>query len=244
MNPLPFVPMSLRSWLDNIKTNTRRVTNPQPSEFAWIEEGPSRGWLIGWDVATYGDQLQLGATQEYEGIKCPYGPPGTALWIREALVRGDDRHAYYRFDGAPVIVDGEHIPWRWKVRVIAQRYMPKEACRYVVWNKSVRAERLKSISFDDCLAEGVISWPGWGKDIDWEAVWSDPDRLIYKGEDHDGINQGWTDYVRGVFAEGWDSINQGRGHGWMDNPWVWVVEIPSYAEWKAAVDKGWHRRAA
>lgn len=232
MKPLSFMPMSLQAWRDNRKEQTRRVMVP-PKPFDFGDEGLDVLWHTG-------------------QIKCPFGRPGEALWIREALIRGDDGHAYYRFDNAPVILGRttlHHMAWPWKVRVLAQRFMPKRCARYVIWNKGVRAENLKQISFDDCLAEGVASWPGWGKGIDWEAVWADPDRLIYQGvdpddDDQDGINQAWTDYVRGVFAEGWDSINSSRGHAWQDNPPVWVVQIPSFWEWQAAVDKGWHRRAA
>ena len=74
---------------------------------------------------------------------------------------------------------------------------------------SVRCERLQSITFDDCLAEGII----WSEQ--WETVDYKPPELL-----HPGI---WREYARQAYAKLWDSLYP--DNLWNSNPWVWVIEF-------------------
>jgi hypothetical protein len=240
MKPLVMTQMMVRAWLDNRKSQTRRVMVDR-----W---GKSPSSLPDTRVAVVLDKALFFARPDEDApcileLTCPYGRPGETLWIREALFKGRDGHAYYQADEKPVLVEGGHMAWPWKPRILPSRFMPKKACRFFLWNKAVRAERVRDIRFMDCLAEGIISTPFWGQDVDWRAVEADPDREIYRGEDEDGINQRWTDYARGCFWKLWDSINAGRGRAFTDNPWVWVVDLPKRREWQRAVAKGWRTAA-
>ena len=64
----------------------------------------------------------------------------------------------------------------------------------------MRVERVQEISHQDALAEGI-------------SIDANPN------------NYGTGSIARDAFAQLWDSINVGRGHGWTANPWVWVVEF-------------------
>ena len=118
-----------------------------------------------------------------------------------------------------------HGPTRWRPSI----FMPRLASRILLELTGVCLQQVRQISFDDCLAEGVISTPFWGKSVDdlFDAIEADPSRPLWTpppgDEGDDSLNQGWMDYVRGVFIKRWDSINAKRGFGWAVNPWVWVL---------------------
>lgn len=150
-----------------------------------------------WPVlVTYSDEGQGHTGHDY---RCPYGLPGSRLWVREAhvLVDGpawsglpcvegpDGRWAYYRegFDRTEP---------RWRPSI----HMPRWACRLTLRVEAVRCGRLHAIDDADALAEGIT---------------------YTEGHAHRGVSP------RDVFAELWDSINARRGFAWQASPWVWVV---------------------
>lgn len=223
MKPLPMSPAMLQAWLDNIKTQTRRVVKLDLANWFDPPAGPE-------DVAAGYPFVEDKYGDSHSAVTlCPYGQPGDGLWVREALVRGADGFAYYRLDRKPVLMGRSHyhLEWPWKVRVLAGRYMPKDCCRYVLWFKFVRVERLQEIGEEDAKAEGV-----------WTRAALD---RLCDGAEHDVFECCPTLAFRTL----WQSINGKRPScSWEKNPWVWVLELPSYAEWQNAVGRGWHRRAA
>ncbi len=78
--------------------------------------------------------------------------------------------------------------------------MPRWASRITLRVTAVRVERVQDISHEDALAEG-----------------SAPDAPYN--------NYGTGSKYRDTFAQLWDLINEKRGYGWNDNPWVWVIEF-------------------
>jgi hypothetical protein len=92
--------------------------------------------------------------------------------------------------------------------------MPRWASRLTLEITDVRVQRLQEISFDDCLAEGVVGsefWPLKGE-FDMSQAPEDPEAAI---------DYGWEQYTRTVYRDLWESIN-GKG-SWDANPWVWAI---------------------
>jgi hypothetical protein len=152
-----------------------------------------------------------------ERIRCPYGYPGDRLWVRETFAAGEPGHPsgaglrvylnlprekqcdtkiVYASDEADVYYPP--IPWRPSI------HMPRWASRITLEVVSVKVERLQDISVADAKAEGI-------RCSDCPPGFLTPDRH-YCG-------------CRSLFANLWDDINDKRGYGWSQNPWVWVVEF-------------------
>ena len=92
----------------------------------------------------------------------------------------------------------------------------------VVTVTSVRCERLQSITYDDCLMEGIL----WSNE--WETVDYKPPELLHpedlSNEEADReIERGWIEYTRQAYAKLWDSLYP--ENKWDSNPWVWVIEF-------------------
>jgi hypothetical protein len=221
-------PASLQGLMDNRKTQTRRLLWPPPE---MVEHGHTVPWQ--------GEPDALLRLLRQAGRKCPYGQPGDFLWVRETwrpLCRCglDGALIQYQAGGAicqaPFWPGAKDLgPW-WKTCLDPWRpsiFMPRQASRILLEVEQVRLEPLQAISFDDCMAEGIISTPFWGGDVDFKAIEAYPQRPKFipptPNYQDDGIDQGWMDYARGVYAKLWDSINAGRGHPWDSNPWVWAV---------------------
>ena len=145
--------------------------------------------------------------------RCPYGPTGSPLWVREAflpcthpkVVKTNAATYACFFDGSQKFKSGEYFQdskdpsacvWpsnaRWKPSI----HMPRWASRITLQVEAVRVERLQDITVADALAEGV-------------------------GDFATANNLGgyWTT----AFARLWEKIN-GEG-SWDANPFVWCVSF-------------------
>jgi len=147
-------------------------------------------------------------------IRCPYGTAGNKLWVREQfqpLWLDPDPKAhrdyktgegycinYLATDGRVEWDNGSTRTNKYKSPI----YMPKWASRITLDIVSIRVERLKDISEEDAIAEGV------SPHVDFSGVYSARDNY----QDH------------------WDDINRKLGFGWEENPWVWVVEYSKVEE--------------
>jgi hypothetical protein len=168
-------------------------------------------------------------------MRCPYGRPGTKLWVRETW-----KYADWTEDGEPWIAyaaGGDDLLCRtfdeeWDKRLgdiwadlsnpenynidnrAADRrwrpsiHMPRWASRITLEITGVRVERLRDISEADAQAEGIERAGEY-----WRNYGNPMDPCLRP---------------RTSFATLWSSIN-GPG-SWDANPWVWVVEFrPSTA---------------
>lgn len=137
------VPM-LRAIRAGEKTQTRRLIKPQPGILHMEYVGsPPR---VSTHFAVWAD-----VTARKEFVSCPYGEPGHVLKIREPIYRGIEGYARYAADDQLVIVDGHHIPWKWKLSRLGAMYMPQEFVRDSIKVVDIRAEHLHLI--DDAQAE-------------------------------------------------------------------------------------------
>jgi hypothetical protein len=81
---------------------------------------------------------------------CPYGKPGTKLWVRET-------HWQYlnRFEVAWYCADGPEPVFEHEAKKV--QAMPRWASRITLEITAVRVERLQEISVEDAFAEGIAA---------------------------------------------------------------------------------------
>ena len=210
--PIIFSAPMVRAILDGRKTQTRRIVKPQPSDHYWSR-------LPGYELQMDGPFLMEGGGMGVRfchtiqqnpqsdcdpWVGCPFGRPGDRLWVRETgwerpertpemMRSGADTWAryYYDADGLTENDSSDFKQWGFKHR--SSIFMPRWASRITLEITDVRVERLRNISDEDALAEGVY-----------------PTKTgLYLGA------------ARLAYGELWDQIN-GPG-AWGLNPWVWVL---------------------
>ena len=164
------------------------------------------------------DEHPLRQTSEWmqENNTCPYGKVGDVLWVRETFVKvitiyGGEAFIYKADDNCykDTIED-----WQgWKPSL----FMPKAACRIFLKIIDIRVERLKDITREDAINEGIISW------VD-KRMKSKPVRYAsYCDFDNPKDPATYTSCPINSFETLWQSIN-GKD-SWEGNPWVWVISF-------------------
>lgn len=219
--PIIFSTEMICKILSGQKTQTRRVIKPQPDTgILCAAPDEDENWIF-WDTP-FSDALARFTLKAYpkgngRGFKCPYGVPGDHLWVRETWAamckvadpicfcsEDDDftRNHYFEYRAD----SGNPYPGEWPIDEArgnpdAPKWkpsilMPKSICRLWCEVVNVRVERVQEISDSDAKAEGVSPHP------------------------HTNV-----DPYRAAFCGIWDEINEKRGFGWLDNPFVWVVDF-------------------
>lgn len=201
MRPMPvFKPELRQANRDGLKSQTRRVIDPQP------KIGLLQGAL---DAHWYDTDYEcLGHVGKY--VKCPYGYAGDYCYMREPLYHGFGGVAYYRDDLTMVrhALTGEPITWRWKKDILTSIFMPREAVRSVYRYEFIRVERLQDIEKDENIND--VFEEGLPKSVYYEYVDDEVSDI--------DIASAVEDY-----KELWNSINEKRGYSFEMNPWVWVL---------------------
>ena len=211
-HPIIFSGWSIQRILAGDKAQTRRVVKPQPPESCykafWDTEGE-----IGLGLHKK-DNMTLPCWDS----ECPYGKPGSRLWVREAFRLpewADDipPNEYVKDDrfvkGTPAVrfeADGRATPFYDRVaeegwgRKRPSIHMPRALCRLVLRVEEVCVQRVQEISEADAVAEGV-------------------EPVTRRGTSVDTIS---------AFKERWNVVH-GSG-AWKKNPWVWVVSFSKIDE--------------
>jgi len=210
--PILFSGPMVRAILDNRKTQSRRVVKNAHGAF--------------WDHAGYKPRVsKLGfvvwfkvETNEYIPYApmptCPYGTIGDRLWVREKWAHDDPDcadvkcgnidHIWWYASENKIVADSFAGKAHWRPSI----HMPRWASRITLEIVKIRSERLHAITTADILAEGIKQT----KDEFWL-----------------GPLAGVPDYPWGraelAYASLWNELNDKRGHGWDDNPFVWVIEF-------------------
>lgn len=185
--PILFNTEMVRALLSGRKTMTRRMIKPNNFVFKSLQNKV---------LASY--------FNSYDHGFCPYGQPGDILWVREMFSKNENRLIYRanvcsKFD----------LPddFKWKPSI----HMPKDACRIFLKVKSVRVERLKDITQEDSMSEGIFDY----EDGTYKNYFTQ------KGlREKDGVE---CLLPKGSFQSLWCSINGVKS--WDENPWVWVIEF-------------------
>lgn len=216
-----FKPEMVRALLDGRKTQTRRILNPQPPEWAtfcqqptmfnafgrWVpsglwawsepEQDPPRA-LRRWPIDKDGDHYWLRPKYSIRD----------RLWVKETWrphSLGETNwnvEVEYAADGQRIIVnDGEFgdNDWHWPKAAergnVSPLFMPRWASRITLPVTNVRVERVQDISKQDAIAEGLMKMP-FANTIAQEmrCDWG------FEGDNRHGS-------AVSAFATLWDSIN-------------------------------------
>ncbi len=248
--PILFQPPMVRALLADLKTNSRRILKaeapPEATSAGTIfstETGHSNTWT--W---LSGDPRDADTWEFLGDFRVPY-KIGDMLWVREAwrtfvsidkvaprdLLNGKrGAGVRYEADGMTLgiakdgkrymgVADADRTAYG---RVRASMHMPRWASRLTLVVTDVRVERLKDVSIEDALAEGVVGRLA----SDFAAIerlgdlerwrdWIARRAYLYEhpNPNADAFNE-LTDNPRVAYCWLWDEIN-GPG-SWDTNPWV------------------------
>lgn len=246
-HPILFSTAMVQAILAGRKTQTRRIMKPQvepcnhkaftyapwkddPTNF--IESFSDKGY---WYCELCGNGT--GNSNEFKGIKFPYGQVGHVLYVRETWRKYCfvDSMGYTHFDqeiieyaadnpGMIYLVDGDgarmynkdgtekFVPWRPSI------HMPKSACRLYLQITDIRVERLNEINEEDAKVEGILSYNDSALGMRYKDYMADASG--YGDPDHDYPTTG--DPIAS-FGTLWGSIN--GPDSWRANPFVWVISF-------------------
>lgn len=251
---ISFIPPLIQALHAGRKTQTRRlqgldVINQDPDH--WV---PLHAAVTLDTTGQLGVAFQHLETGDRQWLPCPYGGPGSHLWVKEpwsSLVEqhedGVERHCV-AYEGTPRVgirtpgclgaVDhiryldddtdlSEHY-FGWPLRWRAARYMPRRFSRFTLTLTQVRVERLQDISdaspSNDCTAEGVFHT---GFPLPTYTKWR---------------AAGYRSCEKQAFAQLWSRLHgDHETGGWDANPYVWVL---SFKVRQANIDTMDHSDAA
>jgi len=193
----------VRAVLDCRKTQTRRIVKPQPPE--WINELHGGELSQRAPYAIEDDEQRVfgwGFQDDHDRYyKFPYGSIGDRLWVRETVKRAGAGACWFAADNSLVYgtdkLTGKRMAahYQYKRDVLPSIHMPRDWSRITLEITEVRVERLRDISEEDAIAEGVVF--GTGKPGECRTC------------------------AKGAFMDLWNSIN--GTDAWLKNPWVWVM---------------------
>lgn len=238
----------VRAILDGRKTQFRRPLKEQPKLVNPLCEDV---WEFNGEVFGSTSDLACHLFHDYYGNHgTPYGSAyanGSAdrLWVKERWQTGGNFDKYgacaigaacveagYASPSAPIRyeADGAVVPFgdndqedfgAWG-RVRLPIHMPRWASRILLEIADVRVERVQDISFEDCLAEGIVGTSAWS-DVSGDDIAAASKLHPSTMADDESIDQSWQDHTRFAFRDLWNQTHEKRGFGWDVNPWVWVI---------------------
>jgi hypothetical protein len=146
----------------------------------------------------------------YQEVQCPYNV-GDVLWVRETSYECMSENLQGVFYYKATMLSSWSFKWKPSI------FMPKKACRIFLKIKSIRVERLQTISASDSVKEGVL----------YDHLFKEYTCYLCEKSGHTGgnalCNDGFYMTAYGSFKTLWQSIN-GKD-SWNDNPFVWVYEF-------------------
>lgn len=181
--PILFNTPMVKAILEGRKTQTRRIIKGLPLYEPCFEEDEGRGFLMD------SEDGQFYALENFCKVQ-----PRDVLWVRETWcnVNTIEYPSYFYKADNNRPGDFDLIPWRPSI------HMPREAARLFLFVKHVRAERLKDITPQEIMAEG-LDVLGLTKQATFKA-WIDL----------------WNSTIKKVDIP---------KYGWDADPWVWVYEF-------------------
>lgn len=208
--PILFSALMVRALRAGLKTQTRRLLNPQPNnpEVFGVSpiwgQGARRGSARFEIHAAFND----GGKRVDRWLPCPYGAAADRLWVKETwrTEKKYDRRKPSRLPaGARIWFEADGPAPAWAGRLRPSIFMRKWMSRIRLAISGIRVERLQEISEADAKAEGAAH------------------RIAPGGDLAGAFDQRVPIGFRNHFRDLWESIN-GAG-SWGTNPWVWVVEF-------------------
>jgi len=146
--------------LQGIKTMTRRTAG-----LTYVNEDPDKWQFLREDNGIYA--FTLDGNRAQTGWTCPYGQVGDRLWVRETwaterrldhlspsqIGEAGDVPIWWKASSLWEMASVSLIRGKWRPSI----FMPRWASRITLEITEVRAERLRSISVADAIAEGAYT---------------------------------------------------------------------------------------
>jgi hypothetical protein len=205
-HPILFSAPMVRALLAGRKTQTRCIVK-LPADAGAVHIDPG-GTIFG-----PGPYLKVEATAPdrvadmHPRIRCPYGYPGDALWVRETWRCFGGREYEYHRDPESIVyrADRGAAEGTWRPAIFMWRW----ASRITLEITSVRVERLHAVTEADAWAEGIEEVDG---DLDEAAICRAAKVLGCGVEDS-----------RASYGALWAEIN--GEESLVANPWIWVLDL-------------------
>jgi hypothetical protein len=193
--PILFSAPMVRAILEGRKSQTRRIMKPQPDDDGHVtvgEIGTSLG--VAYLRGDRGGQCLR--------VPCPYGFPGSRLWVRETC-RAEELPS--GLDGVRYLADNAFVP-------IANTSEASDAWLDLAWygKRASPASPIKTVP--------AIHQPSWASRITLEVVGVRVERLGELSES-DALHEGVAS--KAEFIELWKKIN-GK---WEPEIWIWVLQF-------------------
>lgn len=195
VRPILFNTEMVMAILRNEKTSTRRLVRAKSKNACgfYVKKRKCDGVFMG--VYDYDEN-----EKQFDSPQAPPAQVGDILWVRETWSEWTDGYVYKAWT-SPYPQPGRYTDkmMKWHPSI----HMPKEAARIFLRVTDVRVERLKDMTLDDFLAEGVILRP---------EAFNDPENAYMQSKK--------------LFIHIWDSTIKKEQYdlfGWDANPWVWVI---------------------
>lgn len=232
-----------RAILEGRKTQMRRAIKPQPrGKIAYCMAGYKHGtWNYpgGTAYQFWGDEWRVPEGMTNEERNRHWTPPYNAddiLWARETWAQVNEsvgmgfktKKIIYRANYSDIEAEG----WKWR----PSTHMPREAARIFLHVTDVRVERLREITDDQALAEGVkytdfgMYQPTWKASLDGCKTFHPAKPIHHPGYHVKDVTkpEQCLPSPRGAFANLWDSTIKSADreeYGWAVNPLVWVISF-------------------
>jgi hypothetical protein len=211
--PILFSAPMVRAILAGRKTQTRRVAKtvtslPDGKGYTCLQKPGSNTVLPlvegqwQWQPAAGDAWRPYPRMEEY----CPYGKTGDRLWVRETWAPMIGGGYVYAADYTPERLKEKDGHGFWKPPIFCKR----EASRITLEIVAVRVERLRDITGQDAIAEGIQPY------VTQTATCTITSYHDYLTGKHDRA-------ARNSYETLWRSIN--GPDSWDANPWVWVIEF-------------------
>lgn len=233
---------------ETLKTQTRRVFNPQPSDVFMPQVGRYHRTMIDRRSGEQfpSEQQYFGASDENEDYECKYGQPGDRLWVKETFaictqVDGNgfpDDRPYLDF--APLKnnpkfgkIAADYIIWRADGETeFADEdgglLVRKDGSQGSLWKPSIFMCReysritLEIVSVRVERLQEISAADAMAEGIEIVGQMEKPLWKNYRFDEQNPMYRAYQSPVRS-YQSLWESIN-GPG-SWELNPWVWVIQF-------------------
>jgi len=225
--PILFSGPMVKAILEGRKTQTRRVVKPQPIPDRHFPDGRlewNPGKLHYTECNVNWRPLSRAFDDYIQNGHCPFGAPGDRLWVRETyaltqfnkpVYRSDfrDKDGYFWYS---VSIDPHGVSWKPSI------HMPRWASRITLEIESLRVERLREISEEDAVAEGVVDSMPCGCLDNGTSECSGRCRFKYLWQSINGPRLPANPRSR-RYARVKRYLEKHPDMSWNANPWVWVI---------------------
>ena len=226
---------SVRGFLENRKSQTRRIIKPQPKKLNERIFGFPVGQYS--NVANIKNNLWVYQTKRWRPnrnsafrqvssppFKCPYGQVGDRLWVRETFVIENPEYYGYDYElptDRPIEYHGPE-----KTQPLIPHYRATEPEPNIVPIDDIEDE------LDDRTRwRPSIFMSKWAARI-WLEITNIRVERVQDIDENGACAEGCELYTSETnlgpvrtFERLWDSLHAKRGFGWDKNPWVWVLEF-------------------